>query len=244
LRQRVKRLAIENRWNELLEVAENAMALPCSRAWLDLQRLVVEACTALGDRYDVIAIAIRSEIQALLRDVPQLPTATLDDDTPAANSETQVWLRDLLREAEAPAPVDAAPVPAGPPQRTGWQKRYVDPHVYALEAMRGGKASEAIEILQGEMERELSGRAQFRRRLQLAEMCIAAGKETIAQPLLDDIASAIETHKLDEWEEKSLVAGALAFLIQSSKKIQGDAKVRQSMFERICRLDTRQALLV
>jgi type VI secretion system protein ImpA len=242
LRQRVKRLAIENKWHELLEAAESAMALPCSRAWLDLQRLVLEACTALGNQYDAIARAIRSEMQALLRDVPQLLTATLDDDTPAANAETQAWLRDLMREAETPA--DANVAPAHPPQRTGWQKRYLDPQVYALEAMRGGKASDAIEILQREIERELSGRGRFRRRLQLVEICLAAGKDTIAQPLLDDIGSAIETHKLEDWEEKNLIAGALMALIRSSKKIQGDAKARQSMFERICRLDPCQALLV
>ena len=50
LRQQVKALAMRDRWAELLELAEQIMALPCSRAWLDLQRYVVEACTALGDR--------------------------------------------------------------------------------------------------------------------------------------------------------------------------------------------------
>jgi hypothetical protein len=32
--------------------------------------------------------------------------------------------------------------------------------------------------------------------------------------------------------------------MQSSKKIQGDAKLKQAMFERICRLDPVQALSV
>jgi type VI secretion system protein ImpA len=235
LRQQVKRLAIGNRWRELLEVAENAMALPCCRAWLDLQRLVAEACAALGDDYNAIALAIRSEVRTLLRDVPQLMTAMLDDDTPAANSETQAWLRDLL--SEPIAVIESS-------QQSGWQRRYVDPHVSALEAMRAGNFSQAIGILQQEIERQPSGRGRFQRKWQLAQVCLAAGKETIAQPLLDDIAAAIETHKLDDWEESGLVAGALAFLIQSSKKIQGDAKARQSMFERICRLDPVQAFSV
>ena len=87
LRQQVKSLAMLNRRAELLELAEQIMALPCSRAWLDLQRFVVEACTAMGDSYNLIAVAIRSELRTLLRDLPQLLDATLTDDTPAANSD-------------------------------------------------------------------------------------------------------------------------------------------------------------
>jgi len=48
LRKHLKRLALDRKFEELLEAAEGAMALPCSRAWLDLQRMVVEACEALG----------------------------------------------------------------------------------------------------------------------------------------------------------------------------------------------------
>jgi type VI secretion system protein ImpA len=246
LRLRVKRLALERKWRDLIELAENIMALPCSRAWLDLQRFVVEACAGLGDDYRAIAIALRSEVRALLRDLPHLMDATLSDDTPAANAETQAWLRELLAE-----PGDAPPSPKVPRVPTienshapGWQKQYVDPHVLALEAMRAGQAPKAIEILQHELDKQLSGRGRFQRKLQLAQICVAAGKDTIAQPLLDDIAADIETHKLDDWEDRELVAGALSFLLQTSKKIQGDAKIKQTMFERICRLDPVQALSI
>jgi type VI secretion system protein ImpA len=74
------------------------------------------------------------------------------------------------------------------------------------------------------------------------ELCVAAGKEAIAQPLLDDIASAIEVHKLDDWEDKEMVARALATLMTTSKKIQQNASEKQKLFERICRLDPVRAL--
>ena len=246
LRQQIKRLALDNNWRELLELAENVMALPCSRAWLDLQRFVIEACAALGEDYSTIAIAISSEIRTLLRDLPHLMNATLNDDTPAANAETQAWLRELLNEpAGVPLPPDTQRMPTEESSWTvGWRKKYVDPHVLALQAMRSGQALKAIEILQREVERQASGRGRFQRRLQLAQVCLSAGKDSIAQPLLDDIAAEIENHKLDDWEERELVAGALAFVMQSSKKIQGDAKARQTIFERICRLDAVQALSV
>ena len=48
LRQHIKHLALNGKWEDLLEAAEGAMTLPCGRAWLDLQRFVVEGCEALG----------------------------------------------------------------------------------------------------------------------------------------------------------------------------------------------------
>src|ERR1039458_6223645 len=172
LRQQVKALATRNRWAELLNLAEEIMALPCSRAWLDLQRFVVEACTALGDNYNPIAVAIRSELRTLLRDLPQLLDAGLTDDTPAANSETQNWLRELLADARQAAPLPGAPHgPAADDSRApGWQKRFVDPQALAQEAMRAGQQQKAVEILQREVERALSGRARFLRKMQLAQI--------------------------------------------------------------------------
>ena len=86
-----------------------------------------------------------------------------------------------------------------------------------------------------------SGRGRFLRKLQLAEICISAGKEAIAQTLLDDIAAAVENHKLEDWEDRETVVGALCLLMKSSKKA-ADAKEKQKLFERICRLDPVQAL--
>jgi len=222
------------------------MALPCSRAWLDLQRFVVEACVALGSDYNTIAIAIRSELRALLRDLPQLLEAVLTDETPTANPETQTWLRELIAE-----PGDASPRPTLPSlpvfdgfQSPGWQKKFIDPQSLATEAMRKGQPQKAFEILHKEIERQRSGRGRFQRKLQLAQLCISAGKDTIAQPLLDEIAAAVETYKLEEWEDREMVAGVLVFLLQSSKKVQSDAKAKQAIFERICRLDPVQAFSV
>ena len=246
LRQQIKALAMRNRWAELLDLAEQIMALPCSRAWLDLQRFVVEACTALGDNYNSIAVAIRSELRTLLRDLPQLLDATLTDDTPAANSETQKWLRELLAE-----PSDAPPLPGAPhgpaaddSRAPGWQKRFVDPQALAQEAMRTGQQQKAVEILQHEVERAASGRARFLRKMQLAQICISAGKDPIAQLLLEDVAAAVDAHKLDDWEDRETIARALVFLLQNSKKIQADVKAKQALFERICRLDPVQELSV
>lgn len=269
LRQQLKRFALAKKWKDLLETAENAMSLPCSRAWLDLQRMVVEACHALGDDYAAIAAAIESELGALLRDVPEVLHANLLDDTPAANEETRAWLKRLFAPTAKPGAgaADTEPETDGEPAADGvvadgaatdghaagrvatpatepvlgWPTKAADAHLLAGQALAAGRAEEAIEIMSREISRQSTGRSRFQRTLQLVEICVAAGKEAMAQPLLDDLVMAIEEHKLDDWEDRKLVAAALATVLTTSQKVAEDESMRQQIFERICRLDPVRA---
>ena len=245
LRRHLKRLLIDKKYEQLLEAAESAMALPCSRAWLDLQRFVVEACDAMGSGYETIARAIRSELKALVTDIPQLLDATLMDETPAANAETRAWLVSLSQGSFEPAAPSEAPLRASASSNGAgarWPGQATDAYASALQALREGKERKAFEILQQDIARKRSGRERFRRRMQLVEICVSTNKPNVAQPILDDLAQAIETHKLDEWEDPGMVAGALATIMKMSTRIQDDSTERQKLFERICRLDPAQAL--
>jgi type VI secretion system protein ImpA len=245
LRRHIKKLALDRKWIEMLEVAESAMALPCGRAWLDLQRLVVEACEALGAEYAPVAAAIRSELAALLNDLPELLEANLLDDTPAANPETKAWLRSLMEPQTFAAPPPQTGANNGNPDdlRTqGWPRRMVDSYTLAKEALKAGEVEKAFQIMRKEVASQDSGRGRFFRRMQLIELCIAAGKEAIAQPILDDIAAAIEAHKLEDWENREVVASALAKVMAASGRVKGNAAEKQKLFERICRLDPVRAL--
>jgi type VI secretion system protein ImpA len=103
-RVRLRTLALEERWAELLEAAEEATAAGHGRGWLDLQRYAATACEALGPAYDAVRQATAGALRALLHDLPALPGLTLMDDTPAANRETLAWLRE---SGIAPADGDA-----------------------------------------------------------------------------------------------------------------------------------------
>jgi type VI secretion system protein ImpA len=253
LRQHVKRLALAKKWKELLEAAENAMSLPCSRAWLDLQRLVVGACTALGEEYEPIAAAIRSELRALLQDIPELIDAVLLDDTPTANGETKTWLQQLgasvavsSAAAENP-PVEGSEAAAssnghGAGAASTWLDKTADAYALAQDTLKAGQPEKAFEIMRKEIARQRSGRGRFERTLQLVELCVAAGKDAIAQPLLDDLSAKIEEHKLDDWEEKEMVAAALATVMRISRRVLDDESEKKRLFERICRLDPVRAL--
>ncbi len=245
LRRHLKRLLLDKKYEQLLEAAESTMALPCSRAWLDLQRFVVEACDALGGGYEAVARAIRSELKALIIDIPQLLDATLMDETPAANAETRAWLVSLTQApAEAGPAADGATGAAASSNGLGsrWPGQPTDAYASAMQALREGSERKAFEILQQDIARRRSGRERFRRRMQMVELCATTNKPNVAQPILDDLAAAIETHKLDEWEDPGMVASALATLMKMSTRIQADKAQQQKLFERICRLDPAQAL--
>ncbi|MGA7523379.1 MAG: type VI secretion system protein TssA [Acidobacteriaceae bacterium] len=244
LRQQIKQLALARKWAELLEAGEQAFALPGSRAWLDLQRLSVAACRALGKEYEAIAAAIESELRTLLHDLPELLDATLLDDTPAANPETRAWLESL---SAPPPPAAGEQEDDSTPHRNGapaWLAPAMDSYTLAKDALAAGQEEKAFALMHAELVRQSSGRRRFRRRMQMAELAIAAGKDSIAQPLLEDIAAVVENHKLDDWEDPEQLARDLTRLMRYSKKIQSSSSDKQKLFERICRLDPVQALSV
>jgi len=245
LRQQIKRLALAKRWADLLEAGELAMATPGSRAWLDLQRLSVAACLALGAEYAPIATAIQSELRALLNDVPELLDATLLDDTPAANPQTKAWLQSLSEPPRLAVsePIEGEEASAPEVRETPtWLAASVDGYVLAKDALAAGQEEKAFAIMRAEIARQRSGRRRFRRTMQMIELAVSAGKDAIAQPLIEDVTAMIENHKLDAWEEPEQVARDLLMLMRTSKKIQGNAGEKQKLFERICRLDPVQAL--
>ncbi len=242
IRQQLKRLSLDANWAELLELAETCMATPAGRAWLDLQRYVVKACDNFG--YYAIAHAIRSELRTLLADYPAMTQWTLMDDTPTANAETIAW----IGEFNTPPAAAAAAVEEPPPmimmqrQEPEGEGEEQEPDIYALamQSARSGRPKEGIELLAQDIPRQQSGRSRFQRKLQLAQLCISANYEALAQPILEELAGEIDEHKLEQWESSDTVAHPLALLYRCMNKSDGDGK--QKLYARICRLDPMQAL--
>ncbi|MGB9606325.1 MAG: type VI secretion system domain-containing protein, partial [Bryobacteraceae bacterium] len=246
-RQQLKRLASEGCWAEALEAAEEAAGAPCGRAWLDVQRYAIRSLTELG--YEAPAAALRAELRALLADYPELPKWSLNDDTPAANAETLAWLEEeILPKTESVQPAEEPYVPVQwqepAPAEPAAEGEQQPPEAYelAMQALRSGRRKDAIEILAREAAQERSGRARFQRRIQLAEICMAAGYEAIAWPILEELAQEIEQRKLDEWEAPEVIAHPLTLLFRCLSKLDRDSEEKQKIYARICRLDPLQAL--
>jgi type VI secretion system protein ImpA len=253
LRQSLKKASLEFNWAEVLETAETAMALECGRGWIDLQRYAVRACSQLGGFYYSVRLAIVSELRALLTDYPQLLQTTMMDDTPTANAETLAWISEevilppppvLVVEAPPPAP---EPVYSAPMMSSAASHSDVemppDAFELAMKAARSGRPNEGIELLMREMTHERSGRGRFQRKSQLAQLCVSVGHQTIAFPILQDLASEIERRKLEDWEEPEMVASPLALLYKCLDRDSAPEE-RQKLYSWICRLDPLQALNV
>jgi type VI secretion system ImpA family protein len=154
-----------------------------------------------------------------------------------------------MEKASEPTSLVSEPRPPGsgldePPPTVKPTPNSPDAYTLATAAMRAGEHQKAFVIMREEIARERSGRGRFFRNLQLVQLCVAAKKESIAQPILEDLAAAVEAHKIEEWEEHEAVADALATIMSASKRIQSDTKEKQKYFERICRLDPVKALAV
>ena len=153
-------------------------------------------------------------------------------------------MKELLAEPATPSP-DATP----PEYRIvenhsapGWHRKFVDSYELAREALRAGQAEKAIDLMQHEVERQLSGRGQFLRKMQLVEVCISAGKSQIAQPIIEDLASIIENNHLEGWEDREVVAKALVMILKNSQRVQADEAEKLRLFQKVARLDPVQAI--
>ncbi|HLH38679.1 MAG TPA: type VI secretion system protein TssA [Bryobacteraceae bacterium] len=232
LRSQLKLLLLDGKWAALLEAGENAMGQPCGRGWLDLQRYILLACSKLGPDYAAVESALRNALRAYLADVPELLEMTMMDDTPTANSETREWLMTELS--------DGAPPRASQADRDGAATEFDDLEVFSIA--RAGRTEEAVELLKRQQAQESTTRGRFRRKTQLAAVLVEAGREAIAQPILEDLIAQIDNYKLEEWESGEMVAEPLALLYRALHAQDGDAGMRQNLYLRICRLDPIQAL--
>jgi type VI secretion system protein ImpA len=229
-RVRLKTLALDERWAELLEAAEEVMAAPYGRGWLDLQRYVAAACAALGPEYDAVRAAVGGALRGLLAELPALPAMTLMDDTPTANAETRAWL-----EQAGIVPADGAELPAPLLPMGAAEER-------ARARAAAGEPRKAVEILADAAAGERSTRARFLLRARAAEVMVDAEMEAVALPILRELAEQAQRHALDDWEAGEVAARPLATLYRCLEKTGDGAGERDALYLRICRLDPLLAI--
>jgi type VI secretion system protein ImpA len=244
-RQAFRRLANEGNWDELLRFSLQVLGDKSARAWLDLHRYIWRAARGAG--YDAIAISVVGTIRALLEDIPELRRWTLDDDTPAANLETQQWIDAEILPPRQPSVVEAVAVEGTDVIEVSSQPVEVEEHtpeiyVAALEMLKSGKAREAISMLVRDSELQPSGRMRFQRRVQVAQLCLTANQDAIAYPVLMDISHEIERRGLETWESGAMLAHPLSLLLRCLDRRKNSADDREIIFGRLCRLDPQAAI--
>lgn len=238
-RTRLKGLLLDNKWEALLENAEDVMASPYGRGWLDLQRYVFTALDGLGAGYDQVEASLKGALRSLLIDLPSLPDLTLMDDTPTANRETRQWLQDEgllgpLTDEEQARMQSGSAVSAASAR---------DVSERARERVRAGQPQKAIELLMKAADQERSERGRSLRRAEAAGVMVDHDLAPVAMPILRDVMARIEEFRLEEWESPETVAVPMALLYKCIDRMGGDESEKQELYLRVCRLDPMQAIL-
>jgi type VI secretion system protein ImpA len=235
LRKRLKTLLLDGSWPELVDAAEEVMATPSGRGWLDLQRYLLTALDALGSTYRAAADAVKGELAALLRDVPKLLSAALMDDTPTANAETLEWLQlsGLTGgDGENPSRTNAPDYD---------QERVLSEatHEKALEWAASGNPMRGVELLKKRAEREGSARARFITESLAASVLVDAGMVSVARPLLEDLVDLAKKRNLEDWEAAEIVARPIGLLYRC---LPASDRRRSQLYDELSRLDPVMAV--
>jgi len=238
-RQQLRILQRESNWEGLLDGTETAMATPCGRAWLDLQRYAWESCYNLS--YSAAATALCAETRALLQDYPNLPSANLSDGTSAADKQTLDWLQASVLPLQT-QPEQSASIPEYAPKESSSENGHADYFEVAMQLAKAGRVAEAIDGFAREAARESSGRERFRRQLQMAQICLATQHFPLAYPILQGLAQEMERRNLLDWEEPELLAQVLAMLVQCIDRTTRDQQERARAYSLLCRVGPVAAL--
>jgi len=196
--------------------------------WLDLQLLAAQALEGLGRRYRKAHQAVLAALSFLLRRQPELPTSRNQKGEAFASDATQVWLRN---EVLAPAPADrgdgAEPV--------GSQAR---------KLVARGQLGEAMRLMTQRIEMTASRRGRFVLRLDLAQLCIEAGRLELAVPQLEQLEQEVTHFSLEEWEADlaTSVVRSLWQCAAGKNAVPSLAERSKDIYARLCRLDPAAAV--
>lgn len=110
------------------------------------------------------------------------------------------------------------------------------------EAMiRSGKIDEGLYTMSRLANTESRGRTRFHRKLQLAEACIAANRDRLAEIILQELNQQIAEHKLDQWESPELIGRVWSRLYTVYRRNKKDSEAND-IYLKLSHLDPWQVL--
>jgi len=239
-RTHLKSLFLDKRFEELLEAAEELMAAPVGRGWLDLQRYAVLAADKLGSEYKQVGSALRSALASLLKDLPALLDATLMDDSPTASRDTVSWM-----EAEGLMPDPESGKPREERGRAAEADRIIREAGFdrAAALAHGGDPEGAVEMLMERAQHERSARDRFITKAEAAGIMVDHDMAPVARPILDELLALIDKHQLEAWEPGNVVAKPMGLLIRCLDP-ESESSLKQQLNPRLAKLDPLLAMQV
>lgn len=218
--------AIENAESKVLEF----------RFWLDLSRISAQGLRSLGEDYQAALDALETETALFVRRMPGVENLTFSDGTPFADEKTKLWLSGLGRAAGGGA--------GQPGAASGGEGSEVDGAMAkARELAAKNQAVSAVVLLQDKLGSAKSGRLRLTWRIGLAEILMASGSPESARPIIEQILSDMDEHKLDDFDPDLALKGLLTARQGLAAAKDEAAKTRaRDILARIMRLNPAEGL--
>jgi type VI secretion system protein VasJ len=231
-------------WANLVQAAESAF--PGFALWLDLQRWSAQGLMAMGATHAAAADAVMAELAGFLRRLPNLPDLKFAGGMiPLASNDTKVWLSNELKRFAAGGDDTGSSRGTGDNVPTGLAEAAED----ARRLVAGGKLGAALKLFQDGMASAGEKRAHFLWRLEMARLCVDAGRAGVAIAHLEVLESEIERHGLEDWEPELCLQAYMALLsarrilLKDPRRATPDlAQKTTQVHERLCRLNAAAAL--
>ncbi len=208
-------------------VADSEARLPADPLWLDLNFYSYRAMEGLGRPYAAARKAVGDEVSRLVRCVPSLLSLKFADGRPLAGEAVSVWVQHELRALPQDAPSNGVhPAEAA--------------LLEARKLMARKQFPQATALLQKVLQSLPHRRDRFVCRLNLAKLCLDAGKPELARPQLDALDAESRQFPLEEWEPA--LAIDLARELWRCYKASSAPEKAEEAYARLSRLDLSAAL--
>jgi type VI secretion system protein VasJ len=189
-------------WQVLLKAAEPKVSQQVF--WIDLNRMVAEALSDLGDNHQDALDAVCRETALFVHRMPGLLDLSFAGGTPFADPETRQWLESIALGSSAAMfePIDIT-------ESNGEDKadRMEDAIKKALTLVKKKKIVEAVSSLQEELQSAFSKKEAMLWRLALCQILISSKMVNMALPHLEVILEIIENYKLEDWDPELALKG-------------------------------------
>lgn len=208
--------------------------------WIDLNRLVSEGLSHLGEKYEKAKDAVTGETAFLLHRLPGLENLSFSDGTPFADPETQKWVKEIAFKGGGVEGTYSVTASVPPPTEGDLIEREM---AEAQALIQKGRFMEAMERLQENFHRSRSQKEKLLWRLGLAQILLRNKQGKFALPHLDQILKEIDFYRLEEYDPELAVKGLkVAYTGLAS---QSDSASKERAFEvlqRIAKLDLAEAI--
>jgi type VI secretion system protein VasJ len=209
--------------------------------WIDLNRLVSDALSQLGSRYQKAQETVCEETGLFIRYFPGIEEFAFSDGTPFADSETKQWIKNIIRE-RASYSQQSVSIPETSTE-TGDKNIMQKDREETQELIKKGKLNEAVELFEQGLRNLFSKRDKMLWRITFSQLLVNKNQIKYALPLIDQILKDIDLYALEEYDPAVALKGlTLAWISFHSQSDQMSRERATGILHRIAKIDMREMI--